>query len=972
MADLTIHIPEPSKEQPTGMAKVDSTTVTSVPSEPPVGKDGPPSEVAKTAQVTATTSGPLGQLSDVTSPGLLLCETKPPKKQQTILYNQPDAIIYPAKLTDAQFNAISTSGLPVTYSIDVSAAALPPGIMIVAYCKGNDEWEDAPPKPVTVPVLKGQQTITYSQPAGLMYPAKLTDAHFKATSSSGLAVTYSIDKSASPRPPGIEIIARCNGNELWEDAPPKPVTVAVAKGKQTITFPSVPAITYPNKLTELHFKAKSSSGLDVTYSVDETTSPVPPNIVIVANCKGDDLWENAEPKSSTVVVRKGKQTVSFDPDVTTFPYGTKIGTVLNAKVVEEGGGEIFYEVAGKLLDLNSIPDCPKVAVTAKAKESDLYVAAAAKPVTFTVTPLEYEFDWAPVGTFTHRVKLGNIFDNGTITPNHEGAKLVFSVKPATQLAAGTHDITVSVSSTNKNYTSKPKTVKITVDKVAQDIVWTNIDDFPYGPATSAAKLKVAQNKTASGGALTYLVRKGADPAISYVPGMDLNAGKYTMIAVAAETSTHRRTEKASGEFKITKKPQSVEWNPLPKVFLNQAMTDEQKTAKVAGNPDADISYSPQGGAIPKHLGAKKFTVVVVAKEQTNFSASKSKTVQLDVVKAMRTIKWLRDFGTIKFGEKIEPVVDDVAVDPSVDGKKIKFSILNLRPGPNSIWATVSEDAQYDRASVPATVMVTDYPQKITFKNSTIRYKETLTSAQLNAVIEDGNTAAGLVYAVPEGSFPNNGPVAPVVGSPAFEIKATVASGNYFKEWKDVAARVTVIKAKAELAWTPPAAILQGTGAAFPNPSFVGDKGEVSADCWVVPNASTVGAGNLTLTAKSKASANYEEGTATAKVMVVATADTESISKGHAWGKHVLGNVPDGRADWNPQPASQADFDTIIQDVITRAAANNTCKVSNGKAYFWNNGRIVCYDPGSTDKGTCFKPGGPLATGNYRKDYYDSQ
>lgn len=753
-----------------------------------------------------------------------------------------------------------------------------------------------------------------------------------------------------------------------EPPPPK-------KLPQNITYNQPSGITYPAPLVDtVHFLAKSDSGLPVRFTIQSPdTPPRPPSVTIVATCPGNDKYEDAPPKSVTITVRKGKQTIEFKPETTKFVYGTEIGKVLNAKVLEEGGGVIYYESpAGTALDLKKVPDCPKISVAAKARESDLYQAVTGNTVTFTVEPIECRINWEPKGPFTHQVKLGNIFD-ATLEPWPEGSEISYSAKPGTTFPAGTRAIKVTVKPPNRNYVVKPKDFPIEVLKLPQVIAWGKIADFPYGPEVAAAKVQLAQNKTSGGGKLTYFVRKvGDETETPFVPNMTLNAGQYVMIAYAAETAGHRVSDAKSAPFRITKKPQTVEWSPLPKVQVGAGLREDQQTARVTGNPSVVLVYAPQGEGTAKQVGPQKFLVDVTAKESENYQASKPRTFKLEVVKGTRTLKWNKpDFGKIKHGDPFAPTAADVTVDPPVSSGKIRISTFTLSPGVNGVYASVEADAMYEGADDRAEVTVIDCPQQVTYKPSTIPYKEKLAAAHLNGVIEEGNKAGGLVYAVTAGNYPDGKAVAPPVASAPFEIRATVKAGGFFQAWSGVAAKVTVVRAKPELSWAPPKAILEGTATPFPNPAFVAGKGEVSPDCWQVPLASSFGGGRRKVTAKSKQSANYEVGEVEAYIVVVAKDHTKAISEGHAWKKHVLGE-DGGRADWNPAPATNADFDTIVKDVVSRAVANGTYKVKDTKAYFWSDGRIVCYDPGSHDKGTCFKPDGPAATGAQGKGYYDLQ
>lgn len=75
------------------------------------------------------------------------------------------------------------------------------------------------------------------------------------------------------------------------------------------------------------------------------------------------------------------------------------------------------------------------------------------------------------------------------------------------------------------------------------------------------------------------------------------------------------------------------------------------------------------------------------------------------------------------------------------------------------------------------------------------------------------------------------------------------------------------------------------------------------------------------------------------------AEAPTIAAGHAYCKH--------KAEWNAA-LPQADFAVIVADVM-----NNPDEQKNlgagGRVAYWKGDTVVIYDPGSGDKGTCFKP-----------------
>lgn len=87
------------------------------------------------------------------------------------------------------------------------------------------------------------------------------------------------------------------------------------------------------------------------------------------------------------------------------------------------------------------------------------------------------------------------------------------------------------------------------------------------------------------------------------------------------------------------------------------------------------------------------------------------------------------------------------------------------------------------------------------------------------------------------------------------------------------------------------------------------------------------------------------------------ASAPTIASGHSYSKHVV-----GQKEWGDPPMKQVDFAPIVADVMNSPDATKDLK--NGRKAYWKGDTVVIYDPGSGDKGTCFKP-------TLGKKYYDN-
>jgi hypothetical protein len=254
--------------------------------------------------------------------------------------------------------ATASSGLPVTFTIDASAAAVcsisgstvsftAAGTCVIdANQAGDADWNPAPQAQQTFPVGKGSQTITFTSTPPASAQVGGPTYTVTATASSGLPVTFTIDASASSVCSisgstvsfignGTCVIdANQAGDANWNPAPQAQQPVPVGKGDQTITFTSTAPASAKVGGPTYTVTATASSGLPVTFTIDASASSVCSisgstvsftavgTCVIDANQAGDANWNPAPQMQQPVAVAKGDQTITF---TSTAPAGAKVG-----------------------------------------------------------------------------------------------------------------------------------------------------------------------------------------------------------------------------------------------------------------------------------------------------------------------------------------------------------------------------------------------------------------------------------------------------------------------------------------------------------------------------------------------------------------------------------------------------------------------------------------------------------------------
>jgi len=254
--------------------------------------------------------------------------------------------------------ATATSALPVTLTVDPSAS----GVCSIAGASvtfqhvgncvlnadqgGNANWNPAPRAQQSFAVGKGAQTIAFTSTAPAN--AKVGGAAYTvaATASSALAVTFSIDPSASAvcsiagasvsfiGAGSCVIDADQAGNADYIAAPRVQQSFVVGKGDQTIGFTSTAPANAQVGGATYTVAATATSGLAVTFTVDPSATAVcsiagatvsfigAGSCVIDADQAGNVNWNAAPRVQQSFAVAKANQTVSF---TSTAPANAQVG-----------------------------------------------------------------------------------------------------------------------------------------------------------------------------------------------------------------------------------------------------------------------------------------------------------------------------------------------------------------------------------------------------------------------------------------------------------------------------------------------------------------------------------------------------------------------------------------------------------------------------------------------------------------------
>jgi hypothetical protein len=252
---------------------------------------------------------------------------------QTIGFDPPTGIAFKGGYYTLQ--AAASSGLPTSFAV-VSGPAIIQGnqitatgggvVIISAIQEGNDEYE-ATHVEKSISVARAQQAITFFQILNAIYPG--TNITLEAFSSSGLPITFTVvsgpgeisgEKLKVTKPGLLTVSARQPGNSDYEASAIYTQTLNVLHLGQEIIFEPITNTAFQRQTIELH--AAATSALPVSFKVIFGPATVSSNLLtllgagsiqVVAEQRGDEMYDPAPSRIQAFFVAKGEQTIKFEP-----------------------------------------------------------------------------------------------------------------------------------------------------------------------------------------------------------------------------------------------------------------------------------------------------------------------------------------------------------------------------------------------------------------------------------------------------------------------------------------------------------------------------------------------------------------------------------------------------------------------------------------------------------------------------------
>ncbi|TDR48467.1 hypothetical protein DFR29_10187 [Tahibacter aquaticus] len=274
--------------------------------------------------------------------------------------------------------ATATSGLPVSFSVDAGASSIcaiagsSVTFQSVGTCvlnanqAGNANYTAAPQVQQSFAVGIGSQSISFSSTAPAAAVVGGAAYTVSATATSGLAVAFSIDASASSvcsvtgstvifQAAGSCVInANQAGNANYAAAPQAQQTFAVGAGSQSIFYSSTAPAAATVAGAAYTVTATASSGLPVSFSIDASASGVcaiagssvsftgAGTCTINANQAGNASYNPAPQVQQSFAVGRGNQSISFSS--TAPAAATVAGTAYTVSATATSGLPVSFSI----------------------------------------------------------------------------------------------------------------------------------------------------------------------------------------------------------------------------------------------------------------------------------------------------------------------------------------------------------------------------------------------------------------------------------------------------------------------------------------------------------------------------------------------------------------------------------------------------------------------------------------------------
>ncbi len=691
----------------------------------------------------------------------------------TITWANPADIVYGTPLGDTQLDAKdSVPGGTFAYT-PLSGTVLHAGngqALSVTFTPTDSTDYTTVTKSVTINVEQATPTITWPNPADIIYGTPLSNTQLDATASvPGGTFAYT--------PLSGTVLHAGNGQTLSVTfTPTDTVDYTTATNSVTVSVePATPTITWPNPADIIYGTALGNMQLDAMTvpNVPGSFAYTPASGTVLHAGNGQTLSVTFTPtdttdyttatKSVSINVQQATPTITWSNPADII-YGTALSnTQLDAITVPSVPGTFAYTPAsGTVLPLGngqtlSVTFTPTDATDYTVATKSVSINVQAEQITPTIT-------WSNPADIFYGTALSNAQLDAVTVPSVPGT-FVYAPASGTVLHVGDGQ-TLSVIFTptdTTDYTTATKSVSINVEQATPTITWSNPADIIYGTALGGTQLDATANVLGT---------------FAYMPtgGTVLHAGDgQTLSVLFTPTDTvDYTTATKSVTINVEQATPTITWSNPADIIYGTALSSTQldATASAAGT----FAYTPDSGTV-LHAGVGQTLSVIFTPTDTIDYTTATKSVSINVDKTAPTITWSNP-ADIVYGTALDNTQLDATAD--VPGMFVytpaSGTVLHAGDGQTlSVVFTPTDTTDYTTATKSVTINVEQATPTITWSNpADIIYGTALSDTQLDAT---ANVLGTLAYTPASGTvLPlGNGQTLSVVFTPTDTIDYTTAT-----------------------------------------------------------------------------------------------------------------------------------------------------------------------------------------------------
>jgi ELWxxDGT repeat protein len=696
----------------------------------------------------------------------------------TITWANPANIVYGTALGSAQLDATAAWTVGGTSGNVSGTFVYSPAAGTVLHAGNNQslsvsftptdttDYTTASAKAV-INVLQATPTITWANPANIVYGTALGTTQLDATAS--VAGTFAYTPAAGT------VLHAGNSQALSVGFTPTDTTdYATASATVSINvLQATPKIAWANPANIVYGTALGAAQLDATASVSGTLTYTPAAGTVPHAGNGQELSVSFTPTdttdyaaasgSATINVLQATPTITW-PNPSSIAYGTPLGsTQLDATASWTVGGTsgavagtfTYTPPAGTVLNVGNNQ---VLSVSFAPSDTTDYTTASGSAV-INVVQSTTTISWANPANIIYGTALGATQLDATA--NVPGT---FTYTPAagTVLHAGNGQI-LSVSFTPTNTAEYPPanaTVSINVLQATPTIMWANPANIVYGTALGSTQLDATASWTVGGTSSAVIGSFAYTP----VAGTVLHAGNNQALSVSFTPSdtTDYVTASGSASINVVQATPTITWANPANIVYGTALgaTQLDATANVSGS----LTYSPAAGTVLHAANSQKLSVSFTPSDTTDYTTA-SGSASINVLQAAPTITWANP-ANIVYGTALGATQLDATSSVSGTFTYSPAAATVLHAGNSqklSVSFTPSDATDYTTASATAAVNVLQATPTITWPNpANIVYGTALGSTQLDATAAwtvggtSGSVAGTFTYTPAAGTVLNAG------------------------------------------------------------------------------------------------------------------------------------------------------------------------------------------------------------------------